>query len=100
MSRLAEEAKAIYEAFEILLNACENIKEYDQCGECPMRYMCIEETDESLATIAELKSPSSWQEFLEYSENAEFSKADRDAQYADFMRKYELEERMIDGYDG
>lgn len=100
MSRNKEEAKLIYEAFEILLNACENIKDYDQCGECPLRYMCIEDTDESMATTAELMSPSSWQEFLEYSENAEFSKAERDAQYADFMRKYEAEERMIDGYDG
>ena len=100
MKRLAEEAKIISEAFELLANACYNIKEYDQCGECPMRYMCLEETEEAIVDIADLKSALSWQEFLEYSENAEFSKADRDAAYADFMRKYEAEERMIDGYDG
>lgn len=100
MKRLAEEAKLIAEAFEILAEACYNIKDYEQCNECPMRYMCLEETEESIIDISDLKTASSWQEFLEYSDNAEFSKADRDAQYADFMRKYEKEERLLDEYDG
>ena len=100
MSRLAEEAKLIEEAFEILADACYNIKDYDQCDDCPMRYMCLDETEESVITMADLKGVSAWREFLEYSHKADFSKADKDAQYADFLRDCEKDERMLDGYDG
>lgn len=100
MARDLEEAKIISEAFEILADACYNIKEYEQCDECPMRYMCLDDTEESVITMAELKSTSSWREFLEYSRKADFSKADRDAAHADFMRDYIKEERWIDENDG
>lgn len=96
MKRLAEDARTIAEAFDILLDACENIKSYERCDECPMRYMCLDATDESVVSIADLMSDLSWREFLEYSAKADFSDADYDAQHADFMRKYEIEERGLD----
>lgn len=96
MKRHAEEAKLIAEAFEILLYACGNIKDYDRCDDCPRRYMCLEDTDSSVIENADLIGESSWREFLEYSDSASFSKANRDAEYADMMRKIDLEERMID----
>lgn len=99
MSRHGEEAKAVYEAFELLANACYNIKDFDQCENCPMKYMCLEETEESVIAMADLKSQSAWEEFLEYSDKAEMKKADRDAAHADFMRKYEAEERMIERWN-
>lgn len=99
MSRHGAEAKAIFEAFETLAEACENIRDYDQCENCPMKYMCLDDTEESVNTMAELKDASSWEEFLDYSENAEMKKVDRDAAHADFMRKYEAEERLMERWD-
>ena len=96
MKRHGEEAKLIAEAFDILAEACYNIQTYEQCEECPMRYMCLNDTDESVMTMADLKGPSSWREFLEYSYKADFSKAEKDAQYAEFMREYIKEEGIID----
>lgn len=96
---MTRDAKEIVKAFDLIGTACGEIKEYDLCEECPLRHMCLE--DESAIEFADLVNASTWDEFLDFADNAEFSKADRDAQYADFMRKYEEEERLIDDeYNG
>lgn len=99
MARHAEEAKQIVEAFEMLSEACENIKGYEQCENCPLQSTCLEDTDEPPRELFEV-GKYKITEFLEYSEKAEISEADRKAAYADFMRKYEQEERWIEDYDG
>jgi len=101
MRKHAEEAKAIEEAFEAVLDACENIKDFNQCGECPLRHLCIDDPETSVVDLGDLIGKATWEEFLEYAyEEATWSDEDLDAQHADFLRKYEEEERMIDGYDG
>ena len=95
MSRLGEEAKQIVEAFEMLSEACENIKAYEQCDGCPLQSVCLEDTSEPPRELLEM-GKYAIVEFLEYSEKADFSEADKRAAYADFLRKYEKEERMLD----
>lgn len=90
------ESKEIARAFDVLFEACENIKDHDGCDECPLRYMCLEDSEESVIGYADLMSASSWDEFLEYADNVTFSEDDMVAQYADAKRKADLEERMID----
>lgn len=96
MKRHAEEAKLIAEAFEILSYACYNIKDYDACEDCPRRHMCLEDTESSIIENADLVGASAWEEFLDYSYNAHASDEVRKAEYADMMRKMDIEERMID----
>lgn len=95
MGRNRAEAKLVIEAFELLSEACENIQGYEQCGECPLQDTCLEDTSEPPRELFE-SGENRILEFLEYSEKAELSEANRRAAYADFMRKYEKEERMID----
>ena len=95
---MTKDAKEIAKAFDLIGTACNEIKEHDCCEGCPLHHLCLEE--ESAIEFADLVNASLWDEFLDYADNAEFSKADRDAQYADFMRKYEEEERLIDDYYG
>ena len=99
MARHGEEAKQIVEAFELLSEACENIKSYEQCDGCPLQGTCLEDSDEPTRELFEV-GKYKITEFLEYSDKADFSEADKRAAYADFMRKYEKEERWLDEYDG
>ena len=95
MKRHEEEAKLIIEAFELLSEACENIQGYEQCDECPLQSTCLEDAGEPPRELFE-RGESKMLEFLEYSEKAELSEVNKKAAYADFMRKYEKEEKMID----
>jgi len=65
-----------------------------------MRHLCLDDPETSVIDLGDLISTDSWREFLEYSDEVTWSDEDADAQHADFLRKYEAEERMIDGYDG
>ena len=92
--------KEIENAFERIAYACYEIKERDMCDNCPMKHLCLEDTGESVITFADLISSGTWDEFLEFSDHAYVSEETRKAEYADMMRKIDLEERMIDEYDG
>ena len=101
MSKHGKDAKAIAEAFEAILYACEEIKGYNACRDCTLRHLCLEDPETSVLDLGDLISKDTWEEFLEYAyDEATWSDEDLEAQHADFLRKYEAEERMIDGYDG
>ena len=103
MKKHEEEAKTIEEAFEIILYACENIKDYEQCHDCPMRHLCLDDPDTSVLDLGDLISKDSWAEFLEYSENATWDDEALYAQHIDNLRdmkKDEAIERWYDENDG
>ena len=89
-------AADISKAFNTLMVSCEAIKERDRCDECPMRYVCLDDTEESVISIADLISASSWEEFLTFADNATFRDEDLKSQYEDFRRKLYIEEREIE----
>ena len=95
MKRHAEEAKIIAEAFELLLYACEEIKERDQCDNCPMHSWCIEDTNEPPIEFSNV-SASLWQEFLEYAEDAPRSEAAAKADYYDWLRDFRRDNERED----
>ena len=73
MKKHEEDAKTIEEAFEIILYACENIKDFEQCHDCPMHHLCLDDPETSVLDLGDLISKDSWAEFLEYSESATWS---------------------------
>ena len=96
---MTKDAKNIAQAFDLINTACAEIEEHDRCEDCPFRYMCLAE--ENVIEFADLVSASTWDEFLEFADHVEFTDADLEAQHADFLRKYEEEERLInDEYGG
>ena len=95
---MVRDTKEIARAFDLIGTACAEIKDHDGCGECPLKYLCIEEV--AAIELTDLVNARTWGEFLTYADKVEFQDEDLDAQYADFMRKYEQEERMIDEYKG
>lgn len=99
MAKYAEESKTIEEAFEIILYACENIKDYEQCHNCPLRYMCLEDSETSVLDLGDLISKDSWAEFLEYSEAATLSEGALYAQHIDNLRDMKKDEALERWYD-
>lgn len=95
---MTKDAKEIARAFDLIGTACAEIKDHSQCEGCPLKYLCLEE--EVAIEFADLINEGTWDEFLTYADNIGFRGEDLDAQYADFMRKFEEEERMIDEYYG
>ena len=96
---MTRDAKEIVKAFDLIGTACAEIKDHDRCEDCPLHSLCLEE--ECAMEFADLVNASLWDEFLDFADNVEFKQEDLDAQYADFMRKYEEEERLIDDeYNG
>lgn len=93
---MTKDAREIARAFDLIFEACNNIKDHDACEECTLRHLCLEDPEVSVLDLGDLISASTWDEFINYADNVTFSKEDLDAQYADFMRKYEIEERMLD----
>lgn len=91
---MTKDAKEIAKAFDLITTACAEVKDRNRCEDCPLKYMCIEEV--AAVEFADFVSTGTWDEFLAYADNVEFRNEDLDAQHADFMRKYEQEERMID----
>jgi len=89
------QGKAIMDVFETLYYACEHIRDCDLCHECPMRNFCLEDPEMSVNDYVDMPA-SAWDEFFDYSEHAEASAASRTADYADWMRKMAIEERIID----
>lgn len=93
---MTKDAREIGNALDLIATACEEIKDHDRCEDCPLSHVCLEDTSESFIDIADLISPLSWDEFLNYADNVTFKDEDLEAQHADFRRKYDIEERMMD----
>ena len=93
---MTKDAREIAKAFDLIFEACNNIKDHDACEECTLRYLCLDDPEVSVLDLGDLVGASTWDEFLNYADNVTFSKEDLDAQYADFKRKLDIEERMLD----
>lgn len=61
-------AKNISKAFELLMFACEDIRENDRCGDCPRKHMCLNDEGNSVIDYADLVSAEAWQEFLDFAD--------------------------------
>ena len=90
---MTKDAREISRAFDLIFEACNNIKDHDACEECVLRSLCLDDPEVSVLDLGDLVSASSWDEFLNYADNVTFSKEDLDAQYADWKRKLDAEER-------
>ena len=84
----------VAKAFDLISFACENIKDHNACGECPRRHMCLDDTEESIITFADLMSAESWDEFLAYADVVTFTDEDIEAQRADDARKAAIEDEI------
>lgn len=95
---MTRDAKEIAKAFDLIATACAEIKDHNRCEDCPLKYICLEE--ETTIEISDFISAGTWDEFLMFADKVEFGDEDLAAQHADFTRKYEEEERLIDEYYG
>ena len=93
---MLKDAREICRAFEVVFEACENIKDHDACEDCTLSHLCLEDPEVSVLDLGDLMTANLWDEFLNYADNVTFSKPDLDAQNADFRRKLGIEERMLD----
>lgn len=100
---MTKDIQRIQEAMNLLALACDNINEGVACDKCPLfSDKCLE--DMAVKDFAEEMTTKSLEEFLgfaddvqEYLEELEInSEENQRALHADFQRKYEAEERMID----
>ena len=66
---MTKRAEIVSKVFELIEDACELIKENDQCRECPMRNRCCEEVEYSLLDWAEIMSAGMWDDFIEYADH-------------------------------
>ena len=59
-------AQKIYKALEEMTMCCERIKEYEKCGECPMKSDCLD--DVPFLDVAYNKSACTIADFIEAAE--------------------------------
>ena len=72
---MTKRAEIVSKVFELLQDACAIIKENDQCGRCPRKYMCLEGSPYSIVEYADLVSASAWDEFIEFADKCVPSEA-------------------------
>ena len=97
-----KDVKMILDSLSLLHTACENINGLGACDKCPIRINCLEST--SPLDIAEDVTAKQFDEFLGFSDDVEdylenqaiFTDENQRALYADWQRKSEAEEQMID----
>ena len=89
-------AKEISNAIDLIYEVCEEIYDKDGCSGCPINHICINAPETSIVDVVEANRPSLWDDFLSYADEVEYIKSDLDGRYADFKRKLDLEERMLD----
>lgn len=99
MSNKAD-AQWLANALDLAAAACQTIEECGACRGCPLYSACI---DVSAITAVADVTPERWKDFLDYAEDVVnyteddyYSEENQRALYADFQRKYEAEEKMID----
>lgn len=95
------DAQWLANALDLAATTCQTIDECGACRGCPLYSACIDANN--LTDIAFEITAEKWKDFLDYAEDAlnctdedYDSEENQRALYADFQRKYELEERMID----
>ena len=93
---MLRDATEISNAIDLIYEVCEEIRDKDGCSECPIRHICVDAPETSFMDVIESNHARMWDEFIDYADDVEFPKSELDAQYADFRRKLEIEERMLD----
>ena len=93
---MLKDARETSRVIDLMFEACEDIRDKDGCSECPLRSACLNDPEICFMDIFESSYPNIWDDFYNYADNLEYPKADLDAQNADFLRKLEIEERMLD----
>ena len=91
-----KDVKAIQDAMDLVLTACDNIIGKERCSDCPIFGTCI--MQETFEEVAAEVSASAWFNFLNLSDEClnYISDEDAEALHWDDVRKAEIEERMID----
>ena len=82
----------------VLVEACEVIQGKNKCCDCPMKVDCFCDEGVTFWDVCNDMTVNDFDSFLEYADKVEnqVSEEDREALYADDLRKAEAEERMID----
>lgn len=93
---MLKDAREASRVIDLMFESCENIRDHSGCAECPIRNICLDDPEVSFMDIFEVSHAAMWDEYFNYADNVEFPKEDLDAQWADFLRKFEEEERMLD----
>ena len=96
------DAQWIFNALDLAASTCQTIDEANACNACPLYTACIDVN--AITDIAFEITAEQWTDFLDFAEDIDEYLEDREinseenqrALYADFQRKYEVEERMID----
>ena len=95
---MLKDAREIAKAFDLIFEACNEIKEHEACEDCPLSFLCLEDPEVSVLDLGDLISASSWSEFLTYADNAEFSEEQRKAQYEEFRREMARDDALLDSW--
>ena len=93
---MLKDARETSRVIDLMFEACENIRDHDGCAECPIRSVCLNDPEITFMDIFDSSYAAMWDEYYNYADTVTFPKSELDAQFADFMRKYEAEERMLD----
>lgn len=93
---MTKDVKEIMRGLEVMAMHCQAIQDDDGCPGCPIKYMCLDATDTSAMSLADLISAGTWQEFVDYADESHISDEDYEALAADHQRKMSIEEAMID----
>lgn len=94
-----KDAKEISRAFSLIFEACNNIKDREACDGCPLSFLCLDDPEVSVLDLGDLMSASSWDEFLQYADNVEFSEEQRRVQYDEFRREMARDDALLDGWE-
>ena len=97
---MLKDAREISRAFDLIFEACNNIKDHDACEDCPLSFLCLDDPEVSVLDLGDLVSASSWDEFIKYADNVEFSEEQRRVQYEDFRRDMARDDALLDGWEG
>lgn len=95
------DAQWLANALDLAAATCQTIEEAGACRGCPLFSACIDANN--LTDIVYVVTADQWKDFLDYAEDVEDyideyidSRENHRALYADFQRKYEVEEKIID----
>ena len=90
------ELETLINALPVLYEACQDIRNFADCEHCPLNDACLEAT--SVIDAAEGITKREWDSFLKFSDDVhDYMHYDDEADWADYMRKMEAEDRMMEG---
>lgn len=96
---MTRDAREIAKAFDLIFEACNNIKDHEACDNCPLSCLCLDDPEVSVLDLGDLMSATSWDEFINYADNVEFSEEQRRVQYEDFRRDMARDDALLDGWE-